>query len=214
MLRLLCPLLLIWSAGLATAEEPREVFWNDLAPAVEPYDDPFSAMPYESISALARLLGIESLSPGSQTEAQLAEAAELRQTLTADGYDVDYLFAQRKVVMEGRMKAETEPNPALLDQEIRLPGYLLPLEFEGRKAVEFLLVPTVGACIHTPPPPANQVVVVRYDDGFEANGLFEPVWITGKLRAKPVRRDVPYSDGQGAVSASYTMSAQVVEPYK
>ncbi len=38
---------------------------------------------------------------------------------------------------------------------------MLPLEMSGPKAVEFLLVPTVEACAHTPPPPPpNQLVYV------------------------------------------------------
>ena len=55
---------------------------------------------------------------------------------------------------------------------IRMAGYLLPLDYSGRRVTEFLLVPWVGACIHTPPPAPNQVVYVVYPEGFEAEGLF------------------------------------------
>jgi hypothetical protein len=44
---------------------------------------------------------------------------------------------------------------------IRLPGYLVPLDESGNGIKEFLLVPYFGACIHTPPPPANQIVLVQ-----------------------------------------------------
>jgi len=96
---------------------------------------------------------------------------------------------------------------------VRLPGYVLPLEFKDRKAVEFLLVPTVGACIHTPPPPANQVVHVVYPEGIEVNGLFTPVWITGSMVAQSSVQDVGYVDGQAPVSVSYSMQPQLVEGY-
>lgn len=51
---------------------------------------------------------------------------------------------------------------ALDGQNIRLPGYIVPLEVseEGR-TTEFLLVPYFGACIHVPPPPSNQIVHVK-----------------------------------------------------
>ena len=43
---------------------------------------------------------------------------------------------------------------------VLLPGYVVPLEFSDSRIIEFLLVPWVGACIHKPPPPANQIVHV------------------------------------------------------
>ena len=51
-----------------------------------------------------------------------------------------------------------------------MPGYLLPLEFSGKLVSEFLLVPWVGACIHTPPPPPNQIVHVKTDKPIELAG--------------------------------------------
>ena len=97
---------------------------------------------------------------------------------------------------------------------MRLPGYLLPLEFSGKRVTEFLLVPWVGACIHTPPPPPNQIVHVKTDKPFEMTGVFQPIWVTGQLAASasqavavPGRRDVGHRIG-------YTLQATDVEPYK
>ena len=51
-------------------------------------------------------------------------------------------------------------------QHVRIPGYVVPLEFEpGRRHKEFLFVPYTGACIHYPPPPPNQIIYVRADPG-------------------------------------------------
>jgi hypothetical protein len=47
--------------------------------------------------------------------------------------------------------------------KVRLPGYVVPLEYSQGAIREFLLVPYFGACIHSPPPPANQIVLVRLD---------------------------------------------------
>lgn len=64
---------------------------------------------------------------------------------------------------------------------VRLPGYLVPLQFEGTGGTEFLLVPFVGACIHVPPPPPNQLVYATSDTPHEMKGLFEPVYAVGIL---------------------------------
>ena len=42
-----------------------------------------------------------------------------------------------------------------------------------------MLVPYVGACIHVPPPPANQLVLVTTETPYEVDGLFSAVTVTG-----------------------------------
>lgn len=201
------------SAGQLLAE-PRQVGWDDLipsapAPAIE---NPFDAMQPEQIDILRKILRLElGLEPGD-TDA-VVEAAELRAKLEAEGLDVDDLFAKREEIMEQRRRVAESVNEDLVEKDVRLPGYLLPLEMRDRKAVEFLLVPTVGACIHTPPPPANQVVHVRYPEGFAVDGLYTPVWINGRLKAESSTQRVGYSDGQARVTVSYAMQPDVVEPY-
>jgi hypothetical protein len=46
-------------------------------------------------------------------------------------------------------------NPAVEGMKARLPGYVVPLDTQPAGIKEFLLVPYFGACIHSPPPPAN-----------------------------------------------------------
>ena len=55
---------------------------------------------------------------------------------------------------------EVKFNKSLEDKEVKLPGYVIPLEYYGREINTFLLVPYIGACIHVPPPPPNQIVYV------------------------------------------------------
>lgn len=73
-------------------------------------------------------------------------------------------------------------------KEIRMAGFIAPLAFDGTRISEFLLVPYVGACIHVPPPPANQIVYVgdNLGDYSPDGGLLFPVWVTGRLRAVPM----------------------------
>ena len=102
---------------------------------------------------------------------------------------------------------QAAPVVADLDgQVIRLPGYVLPLEFEETSVKEFLLVPYFGACIHVPPPPSNQIVFVKSEDPIEVSGMFEAVWVTGEITTVPVSNDL--------AEAGYTMQAFQIDPYE
>lgn len=74
---------------------------------------------------------------------------------------------------------------ALDGQQVKLPGYIVPLEVseEGR-TTEFLLVPYYGACIHVPPPPSNQIVHVFSEIGIKVEELYQPYWIEGPMQVK------------------------------
>ena len=94
--------------------------------------------------------------------------------------------------------------PALDGTKILLGGYPVPLETNPQgNFVEFFLVPYPGACIHVPPPPPNQIVLVRYPKGIELADIYTPLWVEGTLR-------VEVSSNQLADSA-YTITAQRVE---
>ncbi len=81
-----------------------------------------------------------------------------------------------------------------LDGElVRMPGYVVPLEFDGAKVTDFFLVPYIGACIHVPPPPPNQLVYVRIEDGFEIEGLFQAVYVTGTMNSASSQQSLEQS---------------------
>ena len=79
---------------------------------------------------------------------------------------------------------------------------------------EFLLVPYVGACIHVPPPPQNQMVFVKLSEPYVVDSLFAPVWITGRITVKSEHRILPVSDGKIPVSSVYRIEGAKVEAYK
>ena len=66
---------------------------------------------------------------------------------------------------------------------MRLGGYVVPLDFDGSKVTGFLLVPYMGACIHVPPPPPNQIVYVHTKEPIEIDEIFEAVYATGTFEA-------------------------------
>ncbi len=78
----------------------------------------------------------------------------------------------------------TKLNPILDGAYIRMPGYILPLELGTDGVTDFILVPYVGACVHTPPPPPNQLVFVRTKTPWPSDSLWDPVWVTGQMRTQ------------------------------
>lgn len=73
---------------------------------------------------------------------------------------------------------------------IRLTGYMVPFADENETADEFLLVPEAGMCVHTPPPPANQMVFVQMTAGAARVTFAKPVEVSGILSI--MQSDSPY----------------------
>jgi hypothetical protein len=68
-------------------------------------------------------------------------------------------------------------------KKVKIPGFMVPLEDNMRKASTFLLVPSPQACIHVPPPPPNQMVLAesKKGDGVEVR-MYVPIWTFGTFR--------------------------------
>jgi hypothetical protein len=85
--------------------------------------------------------------------------------------------------------APTEPS--LAGMRVRLPGFAIPLEARADKVSEFLLVPYFGACIHTPPPPANQIIHAVAAKPLKGMRSMDAIWVHGTLSL--VRADTPWA---------------------
>jgi uncharacterized protein len=96
-------------------------------------------------------------------------------------------------------------NNAVVGQSVRIPGFIVPLEDTKDGMKEFLLVPYFGACIHSPPPPANQIVHVLPKTPAKGLRSMDAVWITGTLTTAK-------TDSYMGVS-SYRIEALTVLPY-
>jgi hypothetical protein len=110
--------------------------------------------------------------------------------------------------------AAKEVPMGMSGRQVRIAGYVLPLEFAGEEVTEFLLVPFVGACIHAPAPPPNQIVHVRPAKPFESDRLYAPVWVDGVLSTGTAKHDLSLVDGTAPVEVGYAMDAAAVEAYK
>jgi hypothetical protein len=96
---------------------------------------------------------------------------------------------------------------ALDGQLVRIPGFVVPLDADFKNVKSFLLVPYFGACIHTPPPPPNQIVHVVSDKPLRGNDLMnDAVWVTGVMSVK--RSTTELAD------AGYVLKVRDVRPYK
>lgn len=89
---------------------------------------------------------------------------------------------------------------------VRIPGFMVPLEDMETRVTEFLLVPYFGACIHTPPPPPNQMVhvLMERNQTIDVN-LWDPIWVVGKLNIENV--ESPY----GVVG--FQATGERIQPY-
>ena len=97
-------------------------------------------------------------------------------------------------------------NPQLAGQVVRIPGFVVPLEDSNEGLKEFLLVPYFGACIHSPPPPANQIVHVLPRVPAKGFRSMDTVWVSG-------RNSTPRTESYMGVSG-YRIEADSVTRYE
>ncbi|MTI15352.1 DUF3299 domain-containing protein [Sansalvadorimonas verongulae] len=78
--------------------------------------------------------------------------------------------------------------------QVKIPGFLVPLNMDKNQvATELLLVPTMGSCIHVPPPPPNQTIYVHYPKGMKVTEAgYTPYWLEGTLKVEKNTSD--YTD--------------------
>ncbi|WP_242671328.1 DUF3299 domain-containing protein [Hylemonella gracilis] len=101
--------------------------------------------------------------------------------------------------------ANAPPNARMDEVAVRLSGYAVPLEKNAEGITEFLLVPYFGACIHVPPPPANQIVRVLARPALRDLRTMDAIRVSGVLRIQ--------RSGSELGDSGYAMQAAHVEPY-
>ena len=117
--------------------------------------------------------------------------------------DWDDLIPWTAVFSPGEVKF----NKSIVDKEVKIPGYVLPLDMFGRDINSFLLVPYIGACIHVPPPAPNQIVYVEAEVPWQGLAWWEPVYVTGKIK-------IENQNIEDLAIVGYEMSASDIEYYR
>jgi uncharacterized protein len=121
----------------------------------------------------------------------------------ADPIDTDWRTLLGLNYLTGETTAALESRRG---KAVRIPGFMVPFE-DGMSGVnEFLLVPYFGACIHTPPPPPNQIVYVRMARGqrVEVN-IWDAVYVEGVLDIESI--ESPYG------TVGHQVLGSAVKPY-
>lgn len=96
-------------------------------------------------------------------------------------------------------------NQELIGQSVRIAGYIIPLDYNGEGVNELILVPYVGACIHVPPPPPNQLILVRTEEPYDPREMFDPVYVAGTLGILNETNDL--------AEVGYSLQADSITPY-
>ncbi|MCC4818223.1 hypothetical protein BCU85_05055 [Vibrio lentus] len=184
--------------------------WQDLNSAAQ---EVTLEMPDLTDQQMRLLQGVIAMSASKEERAQ-QQAVEFKETLKEQGINADEVIALRDEYMQ-TMKASAEAITTDFDgKKVRVPGFIVPLEFsEGMTATEFLLVPVAGACIHMPPPPANQIVRVSFPEGFQVQNVQYPVWVEGDFSSNKVTEEVYLVDGKSNLTMGYEMNASMIEDY-
>ena len=195
-----------------TAGAVETLSWEDLAPPWDETQNPLTQLSSEQQDDVFTIFyGPHYRDPSEKMSALEQKAYD---DLAASGVDPAALLEEiERLSEEAEIRNRTLVSK-LDGHVIKLPGYVLPLDFEGTLVRSFLLVPYVGACIHVPPPPPNQIVHVQLNQGFESKELFAPVWVTGLISAGMDKASLTLVDGSTDVNFGYALQATKVEPYE
>lgn len=210
--RVLGHVLAVWLAAAGAAHAIETLEWKDLAPPEPQVQNPASRLTPDQQADLYQLYVSQFFAGQSTTRTEDEQRAY--DSLREAGVDPDAVLAK---VGELRKEAEKRDNtllPSLDKKVIKLPGYVLPVDFKGTLVKTFLLVPYVGACVHVPPPPLNQIVFVQADKPFKSDELFKPVWVTGPIRVGKGNKKLELVDGSNDVTFGYSLKATRIEPYE
>ncbi|MGI9890129.1 DUF3299 domain-containing protein [Vibrio chagasii] len=170
----------------------------------------------------------QSLSPSDKalvTEIYVYEVAQQSRRLSPmehDGYIKRIELAEKRGLnvrqaLDELASGKRYANAIIPDLEVndmKLGGFLVPLEMEGLVGTQFILVPTAGACIHTPPPPANQTILVDFPEGYQMQSLYTPVWVAGDIKTGGVSASVALSDGNQDIEIGYVIDASDIMAYE
>lgn len=161
--------------------------------------DPWSG---KTVDGITQLKWADLIPPGNRET--LYDKVSKRSLMTEENDDPfsKTILAVTRVISDHAPVVES-----LNGRRVRLAGLVVPLEWQGEKMSEFLLVPYFGACVHVPPPPANQIVYVKTTtEPVDMLPLFGSVSVTGKLITDYSHRE----EGD----AGYTIESEKVELYE
>jgi hypothetical protein len=156
------------------------------------------------VMKLVRLIAIAALCVTAPVALDAQAARPAAPQMTTPGVtNIDWRLLGQLDYVSG---VATDTLRKLDGKKVRIPGFIVPLDDADEQGAEFLLVPYYGACVHTPPPPPNQMAFVTMTDGKQVRlALFDAIWMEGTLRI--VNYESPYG------SVGYTIEGLSMKPY-
>jgi len=209
-------LLVLLGTGPVSASETQTLDWDDLLPKMTQMKSSYLDLPQDQqfdVESLADLLWFQANGKYQDDPNIAQDIKDFTDQLTEQGVDIEKAVKDYEAYRDELVKRSKAVKPELNGRDVRLPGYALPLEFDGSAVTEFLLVPYLGACIHTPPPPPNQIVFVRVDEPFQMKDIYEPVWVTGRMSTGLAEKNLSYVDGETKIKTGYSLNGRKIEPY-
>ena len=157
----------------------------------------------------AILLGLSALALARPAKAETVTDLEWKDLIppgqAAIPSDLQGLMPHDEGAMAARQPQSTGSRTDWNGQVVRLSGFVVPLDFTSTGLTAFILVPYAGACIHVPPPPANQLVFVTTETPFDSRSLFKPVTVTGMFGTVQIATQL--------AEVGYALSADRIAPY-
>lgn len=184
--------------------------WEDLQPSENTLVNPYAHLSLEQtydLTTVARLQTWVEENQAAPDSLEVRELARLNRKLREQNLDVPTLLSQADEAQTYWDQQSQSTNSRLTGAAVQLSGYMLPLTWNAENRItEFLLVPYVGACIHVPPPPPNQIVYIRPAQALTAIGVFTPVTVEGLLQAQAASYELFRVDGSRSVAVSYALT--------
>ncbi|MGF1719173.1 DUF3299 domain-containing protein [Vibrio kyushuensis] len=202
-------LVLLSIFSFSVSAQLQQVTWQTLKPTVSEEVIQLPEITEDQRQLLASVLHLQ-LQDDKVSKKELEKAVL---ALESQGLDVTKTLKAREAYMALEKEKAESLNMEITGSNVRMPGFIVPIEFKGIKAVEFLLVPYAGACIHLPPPPANQIVRLSYPEGFEIENIQYPVWVEGVIEADKQTDEVYLVDGKTQLTMGYSMQGSRIERY-
>ena len=161
-----------------------------------------SSMAIPAIGSAYKEVEWDELMPEGWRKKVILELTRMRRygSLTDGDPRADEAYARLKKTWDA-----APPTKTYIGKPIRIAGYVVPLDAERMQSSEFLLVPYFGACIHSPPPPANQIILIKPPKGSRFRTM-DAIWVEGILTEGKTSSEVGTS--------TYILTADKITPYR
>ncbi len=206
-------ILLCFCISSIYAQGYQSIEWKDLEGKVEAYDDPFEKLSEDILYNLSIVYEVQNMDASQVDKDLQEEMAEAKQFLNKEKIDIKYYFEQAERIAKIREKESKQTNSTLDNKKIELNGFSLALGLKEGKIQEFLFVPYIGACIHSPAPPLNQILYVKSSKPVKVEDRYEPLTIKGTLQIKQNKNKLFLTDGEDIVQSGYVFLADEIKPY-